>query len=249
MARLPTPGGDSGNWGEILNEYLLQSHDSAGALKPGVVTKADIGLGNVDNTSDASKPISTAVQSALDDKLDASALDQEVSTLLGDSGSLSRPVLDTAIADGVAAHINLDALPGAELAYAEFTSNWTTTNTSTASVVEASLIPGVITTVIGEGRAVDIEVFCPGIYHSTANTAVIAYLVVNGVSYAAGIGQAGAVSSPTTSSVRSVFFKRRLVLQSGNSYTFRVGVAGGTSGTTTLFGASAYPITLSITRR
>jgi hypothetical protein len=30
------------------------------------VTKADVGLGNVDNTSDASKPVSTAQQSALD---------------------------------------------------------------------------------------------------------------------------------------------------------------------------------------
>lgn len=31
-----------------------------------VLTKADVGLGNVDNTSDADKPISTATQSALD---------------------------------------------------------------------------------------------------------------------------------------------------------------------------------------
>lgn len=34
------------------------------------ITKTDIGLGNVDNTSDASKPISTATQSALDQKVD-----------------------------------------------------------------------------------------------------------------------------------------------------------------------------------
>ena len=31
-----------------------------------VLTQSDIGLGNVDNTSDANKPISTATQSALD---------------------------------------------------------------------------------------------------------------------------------------------------------------------------------------
>lgn len=37
--------------------------------KPG---KADIGLGNVDNTSDADKPVSTAVQAALNTKLDQS---------------------------------------------------------------------------------------------------------------------------------------------------------------------------------
>lgn len=34
------------------------------------ITKADVGLGNVDNTSDLDKPISDAVQSALDDKVD-----------------------------------------------------------------------------------------------------------------------------------------------------------------------------------
>lgn len=42
------------------------------ASKTGVVTliKGDVGLGNVDNTSDANKPISTATQSALDLKAD-----------------------------------------------------------------------------------------------------------------------------------------------------------------------------------
>lgn len=38
------------------------------------VTKADVGLGNCDNTSDLDKPISTAVQTALDGKVDTSSL-------------------------------------------------------------------------------------------------------------------------------------------------------------------------------
>jgi hypothetical protein len=44
------------------------------AGKTGVVTltKEDVGLGNVDNTSDANKPVSTATQSALDAKANAS---------------------------------------------------------------------------------------------------------------------------------------------------------------------------------
>lgn len=44
------------------------------AGKTGVVTltKADVGLGNTDNTSDASKPVSTAMQAALDGKANAS---------------------------------------------------------------------------------------------------------------------------------------------------------------------------------
>ena len=36
------------------------------------ITKTDVGLGNVDNTSDADKPISTATQAALDDKVPTS---------------------------------------------------------------------------------------------------------------------------------------------------------------------------------
>lgn len=38
MARLPIPGSDEGEWGDILNEYLLQSHTSGGAIKPGSIT-------------------------------------------------------------------------------------------------------------------------------------------------------------------------------------------------------------------
>lgn len=33
MARLPTPGGDNGTWGDILNEYLSVSHEGDGTLK------------------------------------------------------------------------------------------------------------------------------------------------------------------------------------------------------------------------
>ena len=39
-------------------------------------TKTEVGLGNVDNTSDANKPISTATQDALDGKINTSALGQ-----------------------------------------------------------------------------------------------------------------------------------------------------------------------------
>jgi len=38
MARLPQPGGDSGTWGAILNEFLTQSHNTDGTLKSNTVT-------------------------------------------------------------------------------------------------------------------------------------------------------------------------------------------------------------------
>lgn len=48
MARLPNPGRDQGNWGEILNDYLLQSHTDTGALKPGSVVGETIAIGAID---------------------------------------------------------------------------------------------------------------------------------------------------------------------------------------------------------
>lgn len=58
-------------WDKIDNSETVQSV----AGKTGVVTlvKGDVGLGNVDNTSDANKPVSTAQQTALDLKLNISA--------------------------------------------------------------------------------------------------------------------------------------------------------------------------------
>ncbi len=54
------------------------------------VTKGDVGLGNVDNTSDANKPVSTATQTALNSKADQSTTytKTEVDNLLASSGSV-----------------------------------------------------------------------------------------------------------------------------------------------------------------
>lgn len=94
MSRLPKPGQDDGEWGDILNTYLLTEHDQAGKhnvknllhvpATPGHIAVSDpvsstgmqwkalnsndVGLGNTDNTSDANKPISIATQVALDGK-------------------------------------------------------------------------------------------------------------------------------------------------------------------------------------
>lgn len=127
MTRLPQPGRDLGAWGDILNDFLLQEHNSDGTLKirtsgelnvaataanygsiqlagdlggtaaaPTVpalstkeptitagttnqywrgdktwqsLTKNDVGLSDVNNTSDSNKPISTLTQTALDNKV------------------------------------------------------------------------------------------------------------------------------------------------------------------------------------
>ena len=40
MARLPTPGADENSWGNILNDYLAQAHNTDGSLKPAAVQSA-----------------------------------------------------------------------------------------------------------------------------------------------------------------------------------------------------------------
>lgn len=47
MARLPVPGGDDGNWGDILNEYLLTAHAADGGLKDGSIAEAKLDAGLV----------------------------------------------------------------------------------------------------------------------------------------------------------------------------------------------------------
>lgn len=147
MARLPIIGGDSDNWGAILNDFLNVSHQGDGTLKPGAVsgaggytkpvtgipdadldasvratlTKADtalqtapvasvagrtgavalspsdVGLGNVNNTSDANKPLSLATQVALNTKADT-AHSHAIGDIAGLQGVLDAKASTTALA-------------------------------------------------------------------------------------------------------------------------------------------------------
>lgn len=64
-----TSGGLYTALGLKVDTSALTSHTS-NTSNPHSVTKAQIGLGNVDNTADLAKPISTATQTALDAKVD-----------------------------------------------------------------------------------------------------------------------------------------------------------------------------------
>lgn len=103
MPRLPIVGDDDGIWGQILIDYLLQAHDANGDIKAGAVTKASIGLANVDNTSDDDKPVSTATQTALDGKAAATRSIATSGSLTG-GGNLT--------ADRTISLVNDNATPG-----------------------------------------------------------------------------------------------------------------------------------------
>ena len=62
------------NWDKIDTNIQNSITHIASTNNPHGVTKAQVGLGNVNNTSDVDKPISTATQTALDAKANTSEL-------------------------------------------------------------------------------------------------------------------------------------------------------------------------------
>lgn len=67
-------------------------HSQVTTGNPHGVTKSDVGLGNVDNTSDANKPVSSATQTALNLKLNASAVSAFGATLIDDADAAAARV-------------------------------------------------------------------------------------------------------------------------------------------------------------
>lgn len=70
-ARLPNPGGDDGNWGTILNTFLVQAHNADGTLKGGSVSSAQF---------------DTSVQRLFDNKVNTTSGGGEVFFDNGSSG-------------------------------------------------------------------------------------------------------------------------------------------------------------------
>ena len=70
-----------GTIGQVLTKKTSTDYDCVWAT----IDKDSIGLGNVDNTSDADKPISTLTQNALDNKQDTLVSGSNIKTINGDS--------------------------------------------------------------------------------------------------------------------------------------------------------------------
>lgn len=76
-----TPASTLSNWKEILTPTGTGVQTVNGVAGPDVVlTKANINLGNIDNTSDAGKPVSTATATALATKEDKANKSTDIST-------------------------------------------------------------------------------------------------------------------------------------------------------------------------
>ena len=79
MARLPVPGSDDGQWGNILNEFLLVEHEADGTLTRGADFAAKY---NKPGSGIPKTDLSTDVQTALNNA--ATALQKTGGTMTGD---------------------------------------------------------------------------------------------------------------------------------------------------------------------
>lgn len=65
MARLPSPGGDDGSWGDVLNEYLSVEHNSDGTLKSGGSLASFAHLSGATFTGEVNVPAPTGNNNAV----------------------------------------------------------------------------------------------------------------------------------------------------------------------------------------
>ena len=95
MARLPTPGQDDGTWGDILNDFLKQSLNTDGSIKPaalntaGVETTSHKGQANGYAPLDSSGLVPTSHLPASSSPPDATASSKGVVQLTGDLGGIA----------------------------------------------------------------------------------------------------------------------------------------------------------------
>ncbi len=119
MARLPQPGGDNGAWGDLLNDFLSQSHKADGtfkdnsvtsnALAPNSVTSTHISSGAVDATRIANASITeslldTNVQTKLNSTVDWTTLGNKPAVIAAGADAATarnaigaQPLLSTAV--------------------------------------------------------------------------------------------------------------------------------------------------------
>ncbi|MBJ7519102.1 MAG: hypothetical protein JHC84_05345 [Solirubrobacteraceae bacterium] len=99
MARLPTPGQDSGVWGDILNDYLSQTHTASGGLKDNTVGASQLQGGSVTSAAIATDAVTgAAVQ---DGSVTRVKLTGSVQTSL-DKADDAIPTSQKGVASGVA---------------------------------------------------------------------------------------------------------------------------------------------------
>ena len=169
MARLPQPGGDSGQWGDILNTFLNVAHNSDGSLKDGSVSTNTLANGAVTPGKLASSGLPSAGQ----------ALTYDGSTLawstLTSSGSVPDATTSTKglvqLAGDLSGTSDAPALASNAVTSAKIATNAVTTAKITdGNVSTAKLADGSVTTV----KVADANITTAKLADSNVTTAKIA---------------------------------------------------------------------------
>lgn len=131
---------------------------------------------------------------------------------------------------------------GQELAYAERTSNITSTATSAAA---PELIPGLAIDVEGIGRPVLVEFYCNARHATVDFKTAVVIACEGGLVTPSGLG---GVNTTVATQSATLYAATRIIIPDGFTYTFEVGMWGAT-GTKTYEGSVASPMWLAATQR
>lgn len=99
MPRLPYPGGDNGQWGEILNDFLLTSHAANGSIKDNSISTAQI-----QDSAITEGLLAAPVQTKLNQSAPTwTSIDGKPSVVAaGSSTTIARQTIDAAVDDAAA---------------------------------------------------------------------------------------------------------------------------------------------------
>lgn len=115
MARLPQVGGDVGNWGTVLNDYLSESHNTDGTLKNNIVGASQLQDGAVGTFAIADSAVveaklSSAVQAKLNTAGSGGVGDDTITTAKLNDGAVTNAKISAsaAIAQSKIANLTTD---------------------------------------------------------------------------------------------------------------------------------------------
>lgn len=230
---------------------------------PTGLVKGDVGLGNVDNTSDANKPVSTATQTALDLKAPLASPTFTGTVTLPSGTVTSAMILDGTIANAdISSSAAIEDTKLATISTASKVSNSATTATSantasaivardasgnfTAGTVTASLTGNASTaTTLQTSRTIELtgDVTGSASFNGSANASITATIAANSVAlgadttgdYVATITGGTGVSSTAATSGE------------GTTHTLSIGQAVGTTDNVTFAGVTADNIKVGVT--
>jgi hypothetical protein len=141
VARLPVPGGDENQWGDVLNDFLAASHNTDGSLKPAAISGAigdatSTDKGVIQLAGDLGGTAATPTVPGLAAKADASALTTHAADTTSVHGITDTSVLETTTGAQAKVDVHVDDASDAHDASAiSFQATGTITNTNVQTAV------------------------------------------------------------------------------------------------------------------